>query len=306
MRERTIALVMTGGTAEGKFAERGLKYKARFPVNGRPLVDYILCALQASTVEKVFILQPADADLQTVVTPHAKNVFLNYDEREHSIGLTMGRAIEHLLDYHGVEALHERTVMWLPCDIPLVRTEDVDSLIAGSRQPEMDALFTIIPHRVLTAAYPDRRFPSLYLSDRGERYSLQSVMFVDGRHYNYATSPEYAGVRLAVTDAYGEPIPGLVAGIDGMRDGRHGVFNTPRFIYEVVIRRMLRRGLLTAVPRGLYELATGKLTTASISDYLFLAMRVRFGAVMSASAAYSADVDSPEDAERCLELRPDR
>ena len=305
MHERTVALVMTGGAAERTFAERGLKYKARFPVNGRPLVDYILRSLQASTVEKVFILQPDDAGLQPIVTPHEKNVFLTYDARERSIALTMGRAIEHLLDYYGVEALHQRNVMWLPCDLPLVRAEDVDSLVAQSHQPEMDGLFTIIPHRLLAAAYPHRRFPSLYLGDRGERYSMQSVMFVDGRHYVYAVSPEYAGVRLAVTDAYGEPIPGLVAGIDGMRDGRHGVFNAARFIYEVVIRRMLRRGMVARVPRGLFELATRRLTTTGISDYLFQAMRLRLGAVVSASAAYSADVDAPEDVERYLEGRQD-
>jgi molybdopterin-guanine dinucleotide biosynthesis protein A len=305
MHERTIALVMTGGAAEGKFAGRGLKYKALFPVNGRPLADYILRSLQVSAVEKVFILQPDDAGLQAVVTPHEKNVFLDYDARERSIALTMCRAIEHLLDHYGVEALHRRNVMWVPCDIPLVRAEDVDALVAQSDQREMDGLFTIIPHRVLAAAFPHRRFPSLYLSDRGERYSMQSVIFVDGRHYNYAVSPEYAGVRVAVTDAYGEPIPGLVAPIDGMRDGRHGVFSGPRFIYEVLIR-MLRHGIVARVPRALYELATRKLTTARIGDYLFQAMRVRFGAVVSGCAAYSADVDAPEDVERYRELRQDR
>jgi hypothetical protein len=135
---------------------------------------------------------------------------------------------------------------------------------------------------------------------------MQSVMFVDGRHYNYAASPEYAGVRLAVIDAYGEPIPGLIAGIDGMRDGRHGVFSVPRFIYEVVIRRMLRHGIVAQVPRFIYEAATRRLTTAGISDYLFQAVRLRFGVVVSGSAAYSADVDAPEDVERYLELRQDR
>lgn len=301
MHDRTVALVMTGGAAEGKFAECGLKYKARFPVNGRPLVDHILRSLQASTVEKVFILQPDDAGLETVVTPHEKNAFLNYDAREHSIALTMGRAIEHLLDYYGVEALHQRNVMWLPCDIPLVRAADVDALVAQSRQPEMGGLITIVPHRLLAAAYPTRRFPSLYLRDRGERYSMQSVMFVDGRHYNYAESPEYEGVRLAVTDARGKPIPGLIAGIDRMRDGRHGVFSTSRFIYETLFRRMLRPGIVARVPCALYELATGRLTTGGISDYLYQAMGLRFGAVVSGSAAYSADVDAPDDVERYLE-----
>jgi molybdopterin-guanine dinucleotide biosynthesis protein A len=304
MLERTVALVMTGGVADEKFAERGLKYKSQFLVNGRPLVDYILRALQESSVETVFILQPDDAGLQAAVTPHEKNVFFSYDAREHSLALTMSRAIEHLLDHYGVEALHQRNVMWLPCDLPLVSTEDVESLVVQSYQPAMDALFTIIPHRVLAAAFPHRRFASLYLGDRGERYSMQGVMFVDARHYDYAVSQEYASVRMVVTDAYGEPIPGLVGGIDGMREGRRGLFGAPRFLYEV--GRILRHGIGARAPRLIYEIATRRLTTARLSDHLFQAMRTRFGVVVSQSPAYSADVDAPEDVERYMELRQNR
>jgi molybdopterin-guanine dinucleotide biosynthesis protein A len=297
MHERTVAMVMTGGPAEGTFAGLGLKYKALFPVNGRPLVDYILRALQASTVERVFVLQPDDAGLDRMVTPHDKNVFLTYDAGEHSMGYTMGRGIEGLLDHLGEEALHQRNVMWLPCDIPLVRPEDVDSLVAQSHQPGMDGLITIVPHRLLVRAYPDRRFWSVYLRDRGERFSLQSVMFVDGSRYNYAAAPEYAGVRAAVTDAFGEPIPGLIAQVDDMRDGRHGRAGTSSFLYDLATR-LLRRGLATRVPRALYEIATRRLTSTRISDYVFQAMRLRFGAVVSQCPAYSADVDEPADVER--------
>jgi molybdopterin-guanine dinucleotide biosynthesis protein A len=297
MHERTVAVVMTGGPAEGKFAGLGLKYKALFPINGRPLADYILRALQASTVEQVFILQPADAGLEHVVTPHEKNVFLSYDARERSWGLTMGRGIERLLDYCGEETLHQRNVMWLPCDIPLVSPEDVDSLVAQSHQPGMDGLITIIPHRLLARAYPDRRFWNVYLRDLGERFSPQSVVFIDGSHYNYAVSPEYAGVRIAVTDAFGEPIPGLVAHVDGMRDGRHGMAGGSSFLYDMA-GRFLRRGLVARVPQALYEIATRRLASSRISDYVFQAMRLRFGAIVSQCTAYSADVDAPEDVER--------
>jgi molybdopterin-guanine dinucleotide biosynthesis protein A len=297
MHERTVAIVMTGGPAEGKFAGLGLKYKALFPVGGRPLVDYILVALQASAVERVFVLQPDDAGLERVVTPHDKNVFLSYDGRARSMGLTLGRGIERLLDYCGEGTLHQRNVMWLPCDIPLVRSEDVDSLVAQSHQPGIDGLITIIAHRLLASAYPDRRFWSLYLSDRGERFSLQSVMFVDGSHYNYATSPEYAGVRVRVTDAFGEPIPGLIAQVDGMRDGRHSVAGRSSFLYDMAAR-FVRRGLVARVPQALYEIATRRLTSSRISDYVFQALRVRIGAIVSPCTAYSADIDAPDDIER--------
>jgi molybdopterin-guanine dinucleotide biosynthesis protein A len=299
MHERTVALVMTGGPAEGKFAGLGLKYKALFPINGRPLADYILRALQASTVEQVFILQPDDAGLERAVTPHEKNVFLSYDARERSWGLTMGRGIERLLDYCGEETLHRRNVMWLPCDIPLVSPEDVDSLVAQSQQPGMDGLITIIPHRLLARAYPDRRFWSVYLRDLGERVSPQSVMFVDGSHYTYAVSPEYAGVRIAVTDAFGEPIPGLMGYVDGMRDGRHGRAGGSSFLYDMA-GRFLRRGLAARVPQALYEIATRRLTSSRISDYVFQGMRLRFGAIVSHCTAYSADVDEPEHAAEYL------
>jgi molybdopterin-guanine dinucleotide biosynthesis protein A len=297
MHERTIAIVMTGGPAEGKFAGLGLKYKALFPVGGRPLVDYILAALHASAVERVFVLQPDDAGLERVVTPHDKNVFLSCDARERSMGLTFGRGIEGLLDHCGEDTLHQRNVMWLPCDIPLVRPEDVDSLVAQSHQRGMDGLITIIPHRLLARAYPDRHFWSLYLRDRGERFSLQSVMFVDGSHYNYARSPEYAGMRVAVTDAFGEPIPGLVAHVDSMRDGRHGMAGRSSFLYDMAAR-IVRRGLVARVPQALYEIAAGRLTSSRISDYVFQALRVRIGAIVSPCAAFSADVDAPDDVER--------
>jgi molybdopterin-guanine dinucleotide biosynthesis protein A len=299
MHERTVAVVMTGGPAEGKFAGLGLKYKALFPINGRPLADYILRALQASTVERVFILQPDDAGLERVVTPHEKNVFLSCGAGERSMGLTMGRGIERLLDYCGEETLHRRNVMWLPCDIPLVSPEDVDSLVAQSHRPGMDGLITIIPRRLLARAYPDRHFWSVYLRDLGERFSPQSVMFIDGSHYNYVVSPEYAGVQIAVTDALGEPIPGLVAYVDGMRDGRHGRAGRSSFLFDMA-GRFLRRGLAARVPQALYEIATGRLTSSRISDYVFQAMRVRFGAIISQCPAYSADVDEPEHAAEYL------
>ena len=295
MHERTVALVMTGGPAEGKFADRGLKYKALFPISGRPLVDYILRALQASTVERVFVLQPDDAELERVVTSHDKNVFLSYDACERSMGRTIIRGIERLLDYCGRDTLHKRNVMWLPCDIPLVRPEDLDSLVAQSRQPDLDGLITIVPHRLLARAYPDRRFWNVYLRDLGERFSPQSVLFVDGSRYDYAASPEYAGVRVVVTDAFGEPIPGLVAGVDGMRDGRHGMAGGSRFLFDMSLR-ILRQGLAARVPQALCEIATRRLSTSRISDYFFQAVRVRFGAIISQCTAYSADVDSPEDA----------
>jgi molybdopterin-guanine dinucleotide biosynthesis protein A len=300
MHERTVAIVMTGGPAEGKFAGQGLKYKALFPVGGRPLADYILRALQASTVERVFVLQPDDAGLERVVTPHDKNVFLPYDARERSMGLTLGRGIERLLDYCGEETLHHRNVMWLPCDIPLVRPEEVDSLVAQSHQPGMDGLITIIPHRLLVGAYPDRHFWSLYLRDRGERFSLQSVMVVDGSHYNYATSPEYAGVRVAVTDAFGEQIPGLIGHVDGMRDGRHSIAGRSSFLYDMATR-IVRRGLVARVPQALYEITARRLTSSRISDYAFQALRVRIGAIVSQCTSFSADVDAPEDVERYAE-----
>ena len=299
MQERTVALVMTGGPADGRFAGRGLKYKALFPVNGRPLVDYILRALQASAVERVFVLQPDDAALERAVTPHDKNVFLSYDTRERSMGWAVVRGIERLLDYCGRDTLHRRNVMWLPCDIPLVRPDDLDSLVAQSHQPGMTGLFTIIPHRLLARAYPGRRFWNVYLRDLGERFSPQSVLFVDGSHYDYAAAPEYGGVRVVVTDAFGDPIPGLVAGVDGMRDGRHGMAGGSGFLYDTSMR-ILRQGLVARVPRALYEIATRRLTTSRISDYLFQAVRLRFGAIVSQCTAYSADVDSPEDAERYL------
>jgi molybdopterin-guanine dinucleotide biosynthesis protein A len=297
MHERTVAIVMTGGPAEGKFAGRGLKYKALFPVGGRPLVDYILVALQASAVERVFVLQPDDAGLERVVTPHDKNVFLSYEAGARSMGLTLGRGIERLLDYCGEDTLHHRNVMWLPCDIPLVRREDVDSLVAQSHQPGMDGLITIVPHRLLASAFPDRHFWSLYLRDRGEPFSLQSVMFVDGSHYNYAASPEYSGVRVAVTDAFGEPIPGLIAHVDGMRDGRHSMAGRSSFLYDMAAR-IVRRGLVARVPRALYEIAARRLTSSRITDYVFQALRLRIGAIVSPSPAFSADVDAPEDVER--------
>jgi len=79
-----------------------------------------------------------------------------------------------------------------------------------------------------------------------------------------------------------------------------------RFIYEMTIRRMLRHGLAARVPRGLYELATRRMTVDRISEYLFLAMRMRFGVVVSNTAAFSADVDTPHDAERFGEILRNR
>ena len=102
---------------------------------------------------------------------------------------------------------------------------------------------------------------------------------------------------MAVTDAFGEQIPGLIAHVDGMRDSSHGVAGRSSFLYSMAAR-IVRRGLVARVPQALYEIAARRLTSSRISDYVFQALRVRIGAIVSPGAAFSADVDAPDDVER--------
>ena len=171
--------------------------------------------------------------------------------------------------------------------------------MAQSHQPGMDGLITIIAHRLLASAYPDRHFWNLYLRDRGERFSPQSVMFVDGSHYNYATSPEYAGVRWGSptrsVSRFPASSPTSTACATDVTAGPEGRASCttwpPESSGEDWWRACRRRS--TRSPRG-------RLTSSRISDYVFQAMRVRIGAIVSPCTAYSADVDEPAHAERYL------
>ena len=124
-----IALVLAGGYAEEFHSEAGPIFKALLPVNGRPVVDYVIQALEGSTAEKIFIAQEEGARLQDRLVTTDKCIFFPKKNRLGSFGLSMLSALENVAEYYGNTGLSQKMILVVPCDTPLVtpaRCDDYD------------------------------------------------------------------------------------------------------------------------------------------------------------------------------------
>jgi molybdopterin-guanine dinucleotide biosynthesis protein A len=150
------------------------------PVNGHPVADYVIQALEQSDVEKIFIIQEEGANLKESLTSGAKCIFFNKDRDHSSLGMGSFFAIQKVAEYYGDSELKNKTIMIVPCDTPLVTKDSFNSLIKKMVGNNADVTITIIGAEHLEKRYPPKRFRGVYLSDFKADYTMQNVLFVNG------------------------------------------------------------------------------------------------------------------------------
>ena len=130
MTEKTVALLLARGLIrESLRLDDTLLYKAKLQINGRPLTDYVLAALQESDSEEIFIVQGLNEGLESVVTENKKNVFLTCDRESWSYASSLSFGLEKVIEYYGLDEVHRRNIMIVPCDIPVARRENFNFLM---------------------------------------------------------------------------------------------------------------------------------------------------------------------------------
>ncbi len=295
MHKQTVALLLARGMA-GPFAEKdGLKYKALLPINGKPMADYVLRALQNSSVENIFIAQTPDEHLQNLLTKHPKNIFINIEGQPDSFSWSLAKSLEKLVENYDIETLKQMLVMITPCDIPIVSALDFNELLIQAQSQDANVLLTMVPHRLIKDTFPHKRFQKLYHADIKETMSMQGIVFVSGEilRANPLTSPDECS--LIVLDSKGCPLPCLDKMIDLIRQKRHSVWLWPSFIYNVFIRQLIENGKPIDMFRLAFDITFRKITVNKIRYYLFAALGIKAEAVRSHSTTFSGDIDTYQD-----------
>lgn len=271
------------------------------PIRGRPIVNYVLQALHESEVEKVFIVQAEDEGLERTAVPHEKNVWVNCPASRSSLADSVASAVAALVEHYGEDRLSRRNVMVVTCDIPAVRAGDFARLIRQDQDQDSDFRIVLIRHRELRAAFPHRRYRSLFLKDLRGTYSMQTVAIADGRMFGLRASPGDGRQKLVIMARSGEPVWGVGEWIDSLRRHRDGMLFWPYLLHWLLLKGPAARGHGLQGARLIWKFLRRELTVADFERIFDLAVGLKMGVLTSDSVAFSGDIDCPADLDHLLQ-----
>jgi CTP:molybdopterin cytidylyltransferase MocA len=290
MTDKTVVSVLLTCGITSRFPEfENTKYKALLPLKGRPIVDYVSIALCNSQVEQVFVVHEPDEDLGKLLTSHEKIILVNCGRSKPTLTDSVMCVMERLFEYYGEKELHQRHIMFVPCDIPLVKTRDINALIGQTLNTDADYCVTVVRSRLLKEEYPWRHFRTLYFNELGGNCSLQPIVFIRSGLFRKA---KVIGDlhRIEVCDNSGRPLDKLLKTVDDVREHRHSLTGWARFVF-----RIAGKGHTTLFLQLLFDLLRNRVTESKFREAVYLTLNVRLAAIESKSVTFSADIDNPAD-----------
>ena len=291
-----IALVLARGGIKEFPNHSHLKYKALLPYLGQPLIAYVVDALTRSSIEKVFVLQERDAELQLALQPHPKIVFINHDGPSASVAKGLVFGLEKILSYY--EGQTDRMIAILPCDIPLVQHEEVNDVVGQLEKLDADVVFTSIR---LSALGGLQQRLTIYSPELGEQTASQNLNFISGRCFNL----DECG-HLLVIDKDGNKIDGIDQVLDSMRKHRNSFFLWLRLIYQFYGSRMLKRGHYILFVESIARLIMGRLNMPIVKKVYGAVANIDIDVIISTYPSFSFDVDNPTDYTRLTSTFPEK
>jgi hypothetical protein len=247
--------------------------------------------LEQSNVEKIFVAQDQGANLQEALSSTSKCVFFTKDNHGSSFGLGMLSTLEKVVDYYGDSELNNKSIMIVPCDIPLVTKDHFNTLIDKMVNKSADVTITIIAVKRLEKQYPQRRFRGVYLSDYKTIYTMQNILFINGEFIQFTPDVNPGKLKFSFRGWDKEVFRRVEDGITYIDNLRHrSYFHDKLFLFW-----LLTKGYTTYISRLLVDLAFRRLTMARVIEYLNGADHMRSDYVESESVEFSADIDRPED-----------
>jgi molybdopterin-guanine dinucleotide biosynthesis protein A len=298
-----VALLIARGSADG-LSMPDVKYKALLPIGDRPMADYVLQALQASSVERIFIVQAEDEGLDKALTPDPKSIFVPCPRDRPHMTDSLICGVEAMLEYYGKEAMSRRIIMSVPCDIPLVSSGDFDRLVRQSQGIDADVFLTAIKFERLESAFPGRRYHSIYLKDLDARYSPQNICFASGNLFDFERGTDETR-SLAICDHDGRKIKSLTTMIEKLRKHRHGKMIWFLSAYHVLFDRLIKKGNLLTVIRTAKDFLINNLTKSKLQALFSAAFNLKFKMLESDSTAFSGDIDCIQDLEQAFNSKPE-
>ncbi len=198
-------------------------------------------------------------------------------------GLIFG--LEQILGQYGGRT--DKTILFLPCDIPLVKSEEIDTLLDAYWKLDADFVFTSIRLNALNGL---KQRLTVFSPELGARTASQNVNFLSGRCMELDNFS-----RLVCLDRQGQTINGIGEILDRMRRQRRSVLLWPRLIFQFYIIRMLKNGHPLVMIESFARLLIGRLTMTSVRKAYAASLKIKVDAIISAFPSFSFDVDNPGD-----------
>ena len=284
-----VAVLLTCGLAS-RFPEFGnIKYKALLPLKGLPIVDFVSTALCNSQVEKVFVVHAPDEDIKKALTQNEKIVFAECSQPNPALTDSGMCSLKKLFEYYGENELNEKLIMFVPCDIPLVKAQDFNALIYQTFNNDADYCPTVIRNSLLKEDEAGRHFRKIHLNELGDDYSVQPINFIRSRLFQ---KPKADGGldRTSMDDSQGSFLDNLLKIIDDVRKNRHSIIGWVRFAY-----RIAGKGGMILSFQLLSDLLRNRITESKFGRAVHLTLNVKVAVLESQSAAFSLDIDTPDD-----------
>ncbi len=137
----SVSVLILAGQREGVVdplcAQAGVDRKAVIPINGTPMIDYVLSALSAADLQKPFHVSGFDADYDARLT------------QSPSAHGPAGSAYAAMTNGIGFPCL------LTTCDHPLLTQDMLDIFISGAQQSGADFCVGFAEKSVIQPAYPD-------------------------------------------------------------------------------------------------------------------------------------------------------
>ena len=248
-------------------------------------------ALEKSAVEKIFIVQDEDSDLQKVLTPSSKAIFITKDKQHASVATGTLFAIEKVAEYYGRSDLGQKTIMIVPCDAPLVTPQNINALVNKTANTSADVIITIIASERLNLRFPQKHFRGVYLSDEKAYYTMQNVLFVAGDFIQYDPLINTGNLKITFRNWRDGTFNSLVESLDSIERSR----NKPIFLEKLFIGWLFNKVYAYYVIRLLIDMVFRHVTMARLIKYLNGADQMQAGYIISEEVEFSADIDTPED-----------
>ncbi len=284
-------MVMAGGAPRPEFGSRAPAHRALLPVRGRPIVAYLLDALECSAVERVFVFHDAECDMASFVEAGPKTTFLARPAGRSGFVDGVRHALDATVRACGLDAVRRSRLLALPCDLPFVTARILDRVLERSDALEFDFAYTAVSRALLARRFPGRPFRAYPVADLGGFYALQTLAIMDGACFGLADG----GTRLTFGDWTREEGERLLESIGVLRNGRGAFLQMPRALHELVLRRLSGRGRRRVAASLVLRTLAGRLRTTDLDRLALAAFRVRTVCIDTEAPELSADVDRPDD-----------
>lgn len=287
----TVALVLAGGDAKWFPHKNTLNFKALLPVNGRPITDYVIQALEKSNAEKIFVLQEYDINLQEHLSQSSKSIFITKDKDHSSLGISVLFALANIAEYYGKSELSKKTIMVIPCDTPLVTKDNFNRLIMKMVNQSADITLSIIASKLPEKHFPQKKFRSFYLWDDQSTYTMQNIAFINGELIEFKTSNEPGKLNISFRGFNEDIFSRLEENINSVENLRNKHFFLEKLFFYWLSQKVYR----SYVFKFLMDFLFNRLTMTKINEYISGFIQCKVDLIESEEVEFSYDIDRPDD-----------